>query len=115
MPFYLVVSEKRLILYSIIYRQLTLTTSIVMNKSQLISAVAEQLAMSKDEVRRVVDSLLGIAERTLSNDEKVLISGFGMFSVVRTPEPIGRNPRTGEKVKVDERRNVRFKSSMNLK
>ena len=75
-----------------------------MNKSQLISAVAEQLAMS-----------LGIAERTLSNDEKVLISGFGMFSVVRTPEHIGRNPRTGEKVKVDERRNVRFKSSMNLK
>ena len=97
------------------YRQLTLTTSIGMNKSQLISAVAEQLAMSKDEVRRVVDSLLGIAERTLSNDEKVLISGFGMFSVVRTPEHIGRNPRTGEKVKVDERRNVRFKSSMNLK
>ncbi len=78
-----------------------------MNKSQLISAVAEQLAMS--------NSLLGIAERTLSNDEKVLISGFGMFSVVRTPEHIGRNPRTGEKVKVDERRNVRFKSSMNLK
>ncbi len=86
-----------------------------MNKSQLINAVAEQLTMSRDDVRKVVDSLLGIAERTLSNNEKVLISGFGMFSVVRTPEHMGRNPRTGEKVIVDERRSVRFRSSMNIK
>lgn len=85
-----------------------------MNKSQLINSVVEDVALSKGDVKKVVDSLLKVVEQTLAGDEKVLISGFGMFSVVHVPEREGRNPRTGEKVRVGARRNVKFRSSMDL-
>ena len=52
-----------------------------MNKSQLISAVAEQTNVTKTDVKRVVDSLFAIAEHKLTNGEKIVISGFGVFSV----------------------------------
>lgn len=86
-----------------------------MNKSQLINAVAEDLSLPRDDVKRVVDSLLKIAVDTLSSDEKVVLSGFGMFSVVHVPERMKRNPRTGESVRVEPHRNVRFRSRMVVK
>lgn len=86
-----------------------------MNKSQLISAVAEQTNVTKTDVKRVVDSLFAIAEHKLTNGEKVVISGFGVFSVAEVAERMGRNPRTGEQVRIAARRNVRFRSSMDIK
>ena len=86
-----------------------------MNKSQLISAVAEQTNVTKTDVKRVVDSLFAIAEHKLANGEKVVISGFGVFSVAEVAERMGRNPRTGEQVRIAARRNVRFRSSMDIK
>ena len=47
--------------------------------------------------------------------EKVVISGFGVFSMAEVSERMGRNPRTGEKVKIAARRNVRFRSNMDIK
>ena len=86
-----------------------------MNKSQLISAVAEQTNVTKTDVKRVVDSLFAIAEQKLAADEKIVISGFGVFSVTEVAERMGRNPRTGEQVRIAARRNVRFRSSMDIK
>ncbi len=86
-----------------------------MNKSQLINLVAEDVSRPKGEVRMVIDSLLRIVEQTLAHDEKVLVSGFGIFSVVHVAEHVGRNPRTGEEVRVDARRTVKFRSSMDIK
>lgn len=86
-----------------------------MNKSQLISAIAENSTASKSEVKKIVDSLFKIAEETLDKGEKVVISGFGVFSMAEVSERMGRNPRTGEKVKIAARRNVRFRSNMNIK
>lgn len=85
-----------------------------MNKSQLINLVAEDVSQPRGEVRRVVDSLLKIVEQTLARDEKVLMSGFGIFSVIHVAEHVGRNPRTGEVVRVDARRTVKFRSSMDI-
>lgn len=85
-----------------------------MNKSQLISAVAENVAMSKSEVKKVVDSLFAVAEQQLLQGEKIVLSGFGVFSVSIARERVGRNPRTGEQVKIPPRRSVRFRSSMDI-
>ena len=86
-----------------------------MNKSQLINAVVAQTSLTKNEVKKVVDTLFAIAEENLQKGEKVVISGFGVFSVAQVAERVGRNPRTGEQVRIPARRNVRFRSSMDIK
>ena len=86
-----------------------------MNKSQLISAVAEQTSVSKNDVKRVLDSLFALAEQKLNENEKIVISGFGVFTTAQVSERTGRNPRAGEKVKIAARRMVRFRSSMDIK
>ena len=85
-----------------------------MNKSQLISAVAEEVNLSKVEVKKVVDTLFKCVEKNLQESDKVVISGFGVFTVTSTQERIGRNPRTGESVKIAARRNVKFHSNMDI-
>ena len=70
--------------------------------------------MPKSEIKKIVDTLFEITEQTLNSGEKVVISGFGVFSVINTAERIGRNPRTGEKVRVPARRNVKFRSSLEI-
>ena len=86
-----------------------------MNKSQLVNAIAEKTTASRSEVKKIVDSLFNIAEETLNSGEKLVISGFGVFSMTEVSERMGRNPRTGEEVKIADRRCVRFRSSMNIK
>ena len=86
-----------------------------MNKSQLVNELAEQSSFSKVEVKRLVDSLFDRIEEKLQEGEKVVISGFGVFSVVDVAERVGRNPRTGEQVKIAPRRTVRFRSTVDLK
>ena len=86
-----------------------------MIKSQFVNAIAETTTTSRSEVKKIVDTLFKIAEETLDKGEKVVISGFGVFSMAEVSERMGRNPRTGEKVKIAARRNVRFRSNMNIK
>lgn len=86
-----------------------------MNKSQLISAVAEKTSVPKGDVKRVFDALFDLAEQKLGEDEKVVISGFGVFSTIHVSERVGRNPRTGEQVRIPARRMVRFHSNMEIK
>ena len=85
-----------------------------MNKSQLVNAIAETSTVPKSEIKKIVDTLFEITEQTLNSGEKVVISGFGVFSMINTAERIGRNPRTGEKVRVPARRNVKFRSSLEI-
>ena len=86
-----------------------------MNKSQLISAVAEKTSVPKGDVKRVFDALFDLAEQKLGEDEKVVISGFGVFSTIHVSERVGRNPRTGEQVRIPARRMVKFHSNMEIK
>ena len=86
-----------------------------MNKSQLINAIAASSSVSKTDVKKVVDTLFNLTEEILDKGEKVVISGFGVFSVAEVAERMGRNPRTGEKVKIAARRNIKFHSNMDIK
>ena len=86
-----------------------------MNKSQLISAVAEKTSVPKGDVKRVFDALFDLAEQKLGEDEKIVISGFGVFSTIHVSERVGRNPRTGEQVRIPARRMVKFHSNMDIK
>ncbi|MDO5496723.1 MAG: HU family DNA-binding protein [Alistipes sp.] len=86
-----------------------------MNKSQLVNAIAESSTVPKSEIKKIVDAVFNIAEQTLERGEKVVISGFGVFSVANVAERVGRNPRTGEKVAIPARRSVKFRSNTGIK
>ena len=96
-------------------KPITLNNRVSMNKSQLVNAVAEDVNLSKVDVKKVVDSLFVKMEKALDSGDKVVLSGFGVFTVANTAERQGRNPRTGESVRIAARRSVRFRSNMEIK
>ncbi len=86
-----------------------------MNKSRLVSEIAENVNLTKIDVKKVVDALFDCIEKNLNAGERIMVSGFGVFSVSNSPERVGRNPRTGESVRIAPRRSVKFRSSMEIK
>ena len=82
-----------------------------LTKNHIISVLHNQLELPKTRSTELVESLLEIMKRSLENDEDVLISGFGKFSVKRKNERRGRNPQTGEDLVLGSRRVVTFRCS----
>ena len=73
------------------------------------------LGFTKKRSVEIVESLLGIIKRTLGDGEDLLISGFGKFCVKNKGSRQGRNPATGERLRLKERRVVTFKCSGKLR
>ena len=82
-----------------------------LTKANLIDSVYNELNFQKPESMSAVESLLEIIKHTLESGEDVLISGFGKFCVKDKKERRGRNPETGEDMKLRARRIVTFKCS----
>ena len=79
-----------------------------MNKTELIEAVAEATSVSKADTERVLNSLIDTVEGTVRKGDKVTIPGFGSFSVSDRKARIGRNPQTGEALKIAASRAPKF-------
>ena len=90
-----------------------------MNKSDLVDAVAEKTGFTKADASRAVDALFGtddgIIVETLSNDERVQITGFGTFEAKHRKARTGRNPRTGETIKIAATKTPSFRAGKGLK
>ena len=71
-----------------------------MNKTQLVDTVAERLQMSRREAHDVVEAVIAAITESVAKGERVAISGFGIFEQVFRQARIGRNPRTGETVRI---------------
>lgn len=71
-----------------------------MNKKELISAISSNLQIADAEAQRFVDSLQCIITETLSDGGEVSLVGFGRFHTKRQRARIGRNPSTGEPIKI---------------
>lgn len=78
-----------------------------MNKSDLIAEVGKYLK-NKNDAHAVVEHILSTIVNGLKDDEKVMLSGFGTFKIVRKRERKGRNPRTGEEIRIRESEVPRF-------
>jgi len=86
------------------------------NKNDLSKAVYDvHGGMSQADAQKVVDLILDIIKRRLIGGEKVLISGFGCFRVVRRRDRKGVNPQTGSPIVIRGRNAVSFKPSKYLK
>ena len=71
-----------------------------MNKAELIAALAEQTGISKKDADVSVNAFEEIVQKELKKGEKVAIAGFGTFDVSTRKAREGRNPHTGESIKI---------------
>ena len=85
-----------------------------MNKAELIDCLAVDLETSKADANRFLDSFLNAVYKN-ARKEGVKISGFGTFSAVKRKARIGRNPQTGEEVKIPSRWAPVFKAGSTLR
>jgi len=86
-----------------------------MNKQDLISSVAESADISKQKAAAAVDAVLDSIKGSLSKGGDVRLVGFGTFSVSKRAATTGRNPRTGEPIKIPASKQAKFKPGKELK
>lgn len=91
-----------------------LTKVIIMNKNDLVNAIAEKTNLTKAESKLALDATLEAIAGALLNDEKVALIGFGTFSVTEKAARTGINPRTKEKIEIPARKVVKFKAGADL-
>ena len=85
-----------------------------MNKGDLINKVAEDANLTKAQATEAVNSVLDSVKDALKDGDKAAILGFGTFSVQHKPARDGRNPRTGETMKIAAKNVVKFKPGKEL-
>ncbi len=87
-----------------------------MIKSELITKIADDNPhLFYRDVERIVSKIFEEITDALSRGDRVELRGFGAFSVKERPSRIGRNPRTGEKVEVSEKKVPYFKTGKDLR
>lgn len=86
-----------------------------MNKSELIAAVAEKTGLTKKDSEKAVVALLDIIKTAVAQDEKVQLIGFGTFEPRVRAARTGKNPRTGEAIKIAEATVPAFKAGKAFK
>ncbi len=86
-----------------------------MNKNDLINVVASKTGLSKGEATKAVDAVLDGVTAALKKEGEVRLVGFGTYLVTKRAASIGRNPRTGEAIKIPASKQVKFKAGKALK
>ena len=86
-----------------------------MNKAELIDAIAKDSGLSKADSGRALDALVTTVTKTLKKGDEVAITGFGKWSVTKRPARTGRNPQTGEPVKIKASKAPKFTPGATLK
>jgi DNA-binding protein HU-beta len=81
-----------------------------MNKSDLINAMAADAGISKAAAKAALESFVDNVTKTLKKGDKVALVGWGTWSVSKRNARTGRNPRTGETIKIKAKKVVRFKA-----
>ena len=85
-----------------------------MNKGDLIDKIHDGAGVTKAQAAEALDAVLGGITGALAKGGKVTLVGFGTFSVVKRAARKGRNPRTGEEIKIKAKKVVRFKPGKEL-
>jgi len=86
-----------------------------MNKNDLIAAVSDRTQLSRNDATRAVEALLDIITDQMKQGQEVKLVGFGTFAVSNRAATTGRNPRTGEEIKIPASKQPKFKAGKQLK
>ena len=86
-----------------------------MNKNDLVAAVADTAGLSKADAVRAVEGFIDCITVSLKKGKEVRLVGFGTFTVAKRAASEGRNPRTGEKIKIPASKRPKFSAGKALK
>ena len=86
-----------------------------MNKTELIEHIAKSADISKAAAARSLDAVIDAVTTSLKNNDSVTLVGFGTFSVGERAARSGRNPRTGEVIKIKSAKVPKFRAGLLLK
>ncbi len=86
-----------------------------MNKNELVASVAQISGLTKADSARAVDGIIKAITKSLKANKEVRLVGFGTFTVTHRPAREGRNPRTGQKIKIRASKLPKFRSGKGLK
>lgn len=85
-----------------------------MNKADLIAKISEDTGITKTQANDALDSFIEAVTKTLKGGGKVTLVGFGTFTVSKRNARNGRNPQTGEVIKIKAKKVARFKAGKEL-
>ena len=86
-----------------------------MNKSELVNAIAKDADVKKEVAHRTLDAAIDAITNALKKGDTVTLVGFGSFQVRERAARDGRNPKTGEKMKIKASKSPAFKAGKLLK
>lgn len=86
-----------------------------MNKTELVSSVAEKTELTKKDAEKAVNALFASIEEALASGDKVQLVGFGTFEVRERAARKGRNPQTGEEIEISAAKLPAFKAGKALR
>ena len=85
-----------------------------MNKTDIIDILARDAGINKRQASDAIESFMETVAKALRSGEKITLVGFGTFSVTRRAARKGRNPKTGETVRVKAKKVAKFRPSLEL-
>ena len=85
-----------------------------MNKTELVKKIAEKAEISQAQAKSVLEATLESVKEALQGGDSVQLIGFGTFSVSERAARTGKNPRTGEKIQIADKKIAKFKAGAGL-
>jgi DNA-binding protein HU-beta len=86
-----------------------------MNKQELVSKVADVAKSTKSEAATIIDSFIDVITKTLKKGGEVRLTGFGTFTTSKRKATTGRNPRTGQSIKIPASTQPKFRAGKSLR
>jgi DNA-binding protein HU-beta len=86
-----------------------------MTKADFVAAVAAKSGLTKADAEKAVNAFTGAVTELLKNGDKLVLPGFGSFSVAARAARIGRNPQTGKELKIAASKSGKFTAGKDLK
>jgi len=86
-----------------------------MTKADFVAAVAAKSGLTKADAVKAVDAFTGAVTDLLKKGDKIVLPGFGSFSVASRAARIGRNPATGKEIKIAASKSGKFSAGKDLK
>ncbi len=84
-------------------------------KACLVEKIYSKIGFSKKDSAKMVETVFDLLKKSLKEDGNIKLSSFGNFTVNQKKERMGRNPQTGERIKISARKVLSFKPSQLLK
>ena len=86
-----------------------------MNKNDLIKAVAEKAGLNNAQATKAIDAVLESVIQGVAAGDEIRLVGFGTFGITKREARVGRNPRTGDPIKIPASKSPRFKAGKTFK